>query len=547
MTTAAPAPASPAPSPEGRPLGDRQGLARATAVVSALNLTSRVTGLGRVVAMSGALGATALGDTYQAANLVSNILFELLAGGLLSAALVPTFVDLIDRGRRDDAGRLAGTLLGAALAGLAAVVVLALVAAPRLMDLLTLGVDDAAQRAAQRDLGTFLLWFFLPQVLLYAVGAVATALLHAERRFVAAAVAPVFNNVVVIASMVAFWLMQDGGEPTLDLPLADKLVLGAGATAGVLAMTVVPLLAIRRSGLALRPRWDLHEPRLRPLAAQGAWAAGHLGLHQAFAMVTIVVAGQVPGGVVAYQVAFTFFLLPYALLANPLTTTLYPRLATAAAAGDTLAVARDVAWGLRTMAFVLLPASVLIGVLARPVLEVVRIGNLDVAGADLVATTTTGYMVGLLGYGAFFLLTRAAYALGDTRRPTLVGFVATLAGVAVLVVGTGLADGDDRVLVLGLAHALVASASAGATLVILRRELGAIPLGGALGRDLLAALVGGAIAWWVAGRIGVDSRLAAGASLVVAGGSGALVYLALQAAIGSPELREIRRPGSVQR
>lgn len=547
MTTAAPAPASPAPSPEGTPPADRQGLARATLVVSLLNLTSRVTGLGRVVAMSAALGATALGDTYQSANLVSNILFELLAGGLLSAALVPTFVELIDRGRREEAARLAGTLLGAALAVLAVVVVVALVAAPRLMDLLTLGVDDEVRREGQRDLGTFLLWFFLPQVLLYAVGAVATALLHAERRFVAAAVAPVFNNVVVIASMVAFWVMQDGAEPSLDLPLADKLVLGAGATAGVLAMTIVPLLATRRSGLAVRPRWDLHDARLRPLAAQGAWAAGHLGLQQAFAMATIVVAGQVAGGVVAYQVAFTFFLLPYALLANPLTTTLYPRLAAGAAAGDRQGVAHDVTWGLRTIAFILLPASVLIGVLARPVLEVVRLGNLDVAGADLVATTTSGYVVGLLGYAAFFLLTRAAYALGDTRRPTLVSVVATAAGVVVMVVGTAVVDGDGRVVVLGLAHALVVSASAVVTLAILRRELGPMPLAGPLARDAALAVVAGVVAWAIADRIGVDGRAAAVASLVVGGGAGALVYLALQAATGSPELRALRRPGSVLR
>ncbi|QGG95225.1 murein biosynthesis integral membrane protein MurJ [Actinomarinicola tropica] len=543
MTAATPAPPT---TGSGEPQGAR-GIGRATALVSVLNLTSRATGLLRVVAMSAALGATALGDTYQAANLVSNILFELLAGGLLSAALVPTFVDLVDRGRREDAARLGGILLGAALVALTAVVAAALLLADQLMGLLTAGVEDPGLRADQRALGVFLLWFFLPQVLLYACGSVATALLHAERRFVAAAIAPVFNNLVVISAMGAFWLLRDGAPPSLDLDLVEKLVLGAGATVGVLAMTLVPLVALRRTDLTLRPRWDLHDPRLRPLAAQGAWAAGHLGLNQVFAMATVVVAGRVSGGVVAYQVAFTFFLLPYALLANPLTTTLYPRLAAAVAAGRPHEAADDVSWGLRSMSFILLPASVLIGVLARPLLEVVRLGNLDVAGADLVALTTSGYMVGLLGYAASFLLTRAAYAAGDTRSPTLVSLVATGVGAVVLVVGTEVLDGDARLLVLGLTHAGVVTASALGLLPALRRRIGTVRLSATILRDAAFAALAGVAAWGVASSIGIDTRLAAVGSLTLGGLGGALAYVGLHALAHSDELRVLRRPGRVLR
>lgn len=539
MTTAV------SPSPPMSERGRTGGLARATLLVSGLNLASRATGLLRVVAMSAALGATALGDTYQSANLVSNILFELLAGGLLSAALVPTFVGLVDRGQRHEAARLAGALLGAALAGLGIVVLLGVLVAPIVMDVLTVGVDDLAVRGAQRELGTFLLWFFLPQVLLYAVGAVATALLHAERRFVAAAVAPVFNNLVVIASMVAFWVARDGAEPTLDLTASERLILGAGATLGVLAMTIVPVAALRRTGLRMRPRWAPRDPRLRPLAAQGAWAAGHLGLNQVFAMATVIVAGRVSGGVVAYQVAFTFFLLPYALMANPVTTTLYPRLAAGAASGDTGAVAADLTWGLRIIGVVLLPAAVLIGVLARPILEVVRLGNLDAAGADLVALTTSGYVVGLVGYGALFLLTRAAYALGDTRRPTLVSLATTLLGIVGLVVGTAVVEGDARVLVLGLAHAGVVTIGAVVVLSLLRRDLGPIPLGRSLLRSLVLALGAGVVAWVLRDLVGVATRADAVLALVVAGGAGAAVYVLGQVLLRGAELRDLRRPGKV--
>ena len=537
-TTASP------PASRGGPERGRSSVARSTAAVSGLNLVSRATGLGRVVAMSAALGATSLGDTYQAANLVSNILFELLAGGLLSAALVPVFVEALGRGDRAGAVRLGGNLLGVALAGLTVVVALALAAAPWLMDLLTVSVSDADLREAQVQLGTFLLWFFLPQILLYAVGAVATALLHADRRFVAAALAPVCNNVVVIASMVAFWSMH-GDTPSLDLSLSEKVVLGGGATLGVMAMTFVPWLAAGRAGMALRPRWQPHDPGLRPLVAQGAWAAGHLGLNQVFAMTTVVVAGQVTGGVVAYQIAFTFFLLPYALLANPLTTTLYPRLASSAAAGRLTEMRDELSWGVRAMAFVLVPATFVIAALARPILEVVRIGNLDVAGADLVSVALSGYMVGLVGYGLAFMLTRASYALGDMRAPTLVSLVATTVGIVGLVAGTAAVDGTARVVVLGLVHGAVVTSMAVALARVLRPRIGTLGAIGPLMRDIGAGALAGGAAWWVAGVIGVDSRGAALVALLAGGLVGVVVYLGAQLVIGSDELRALRETGKV--
>jgi putative peptidoglycan lipid II flippase len=535
---ATPSPAAGEPN-HTDPSGDQRTLARATLVVSSLNLASRVTGLGRVIAMSAALGATALGDTYQAANLTSNILFELLAGGVLSAALVPTFVRLIDRGRRGEAARLAAALLSAALVVLAVVVAVALLAAPLIMGLLTAGVSDDALRDAQIELGTFLLWFFLPQVLLYAVGAVSTALLHADRRFVAAAVAPVFNNVMVIGAMITFWAMR-GGDAGLDLELAEKLVLASGATLGVLAMTVVPLVAAWRAGLGLRPRWSIRDPQVRQLAASGAWAAGHLGLAQVFTLVTLVVANEVTGGVVAYHVAYTLLLLPYALLANPLTTTLFPRLSAAVAAGRTEQVASELAWGLRMLAFVLVPVSFVLAALARPLLEVLRLGNLDVAGADLVAAATAAYLVGLVGYASFFLVTRAYYALGDTRTPTVVNLATVSVGSIVLIVGGAAVSGTGLLVFLGVAHALVVTIGAAILVVGIRRRLGALPLGRALPRDVLIGAVAGAVAWLVAEGIGHDGRLAAMVALVVGGLAGMVVYAAAQALVGADELRRLR-------
>src|SRR4051812_37117452 len=209
------APDAPAP-PQG-------SLLRDSASISAWNLASRLTGFVRVLAIGAAVGTTFLGNPYGSANLVSNILFELLAAGLLSAVLVPAFVGQLAAATRDDAARLAGAVLGTLLAVLGPIVMVGMIAGPWIMRALTVAVDDPAVRQREIDLGAFFLWFFLPQVLLYAVGAVATGLLHADKRFGSPAAAPVANNVVVTATMALFWIVRDAGSPSLDISGLQKL------------------------------------------------------------------------------------------------------------------------------------------------------------------------------------------------------------------------------------------------------------------------------------------------------------------------------------
>src|SRR6059036_521046 len=151
---------------------------------------SRVIGFARVLAIAAILGTTYLGNTFTSSNYVSNVLFELLAAGALSAVLVPTLVDLLDRSEEPEAERLAGSVLGIALIVLGAVTVVGVVAAPWLAHLLASGVSDPSIAAQQESLATFLLRFFVPQVVLYAIGTVAIAVLYAKRRFVITAIAP---------------------------------------------------------------------------------------------------------------------------------------------------------------------------------------------------------------------------------------------------------------------------------------------------------------------------------------------------------------------
>ena len=521
-------------------------LLRAGAAIGAGNIASRITGFGRVVAVGAVLGTTFLGNTYQTSNLVSNILFELLAAGLLSSVLVPTFVGLLDRGRPDEAEHVAGALLGLALAALGLVTALALVAGTWLMRGLTVAVSDPAVRRQEVHLGAFLLWFFLPQVLLYAVGALATALLHGARRFTAPAFAPVANNVVVMATMGLFWAMRHGatgqhGHAGLDLPLSQRLVLAIGTTAGVLVMTAVPVAAAWRAGLRLRPRWAPRHPQVRALGRAGAWAAAYLALNQLLIATTLVLANRVEGGVVAFQIAFTFFLLPHAVLANPVYTALYPRLASDAGAGRWERFTTDLSEGNRLIAFLVLPGAALLIALGRPVLRVVQTGALDAAGGGLVARVLAAYAIGVVGYAAFQLLTRASYAAGDARAPTLVNLAVTAGGAALMVVLFAASSGGQRVVVLGIAHSVAMVGGAAGLLFALRRRLArAVPVGAALGRGLVCATAAGLSARVVSDAIGASGRLDAGVALLAAGAAGIAVYAGGQWLLRAPELRQLR-------
>ena len=540
------APAAPAPAAgPGTPDRGSGGLSRAATTVTAWNLVSRATGFVRVVATAAALGIAALGDTYQRTNQVSNVLFELLAGGMLFSVLVPSFVSTLHGRDRQEARQLAGALATRATLAMAAVVALGIVAAGPVVSALSSGADPAT-RQAQEDLGVFLLWFVLPQLLLYTVGSVASALLQADNRFVATSVAPACNNIVLTFTMISFAVVHDPSRG-LALPTGEKFLLGGGTLAGTLAMTVLPLVALRRAGLAIAPRWTVPDADLAGLARRGLWGAGHVGLNEVLILATVVLAGSVTGGVIAYQTAFTFFLLPHALLAHPIFTTLYPRLSRSGATGDVGAFAQDLSLGLRSMLVLVLPAAGLLAAAAPPSLSLLDLGQLDDRGTRLVALVLAAYLAGLAGYSAFFLLTRASYALGDARRPTMVNLGVTGATVGAMVLAARLLDGPALLVSFGLIHAVTATSG---SLILYRQVARAIhtpvPIFHAAARAGFAALLATGCGVGLAGLVGWPTAaraiLATGSAAIV----GALVYLGVLLIMRSPELDLLRaRAGSL--
>lgn len=493
------------------------GLAGAAALIAMITIVTRVVGFGRWFAQSASVGATATGTAYATANVLPNVLFEVVAGGALAGAIVPLLAGPLAKNLRGDVDQVASALLTWALALLLpASLLLGLLAGPlvRLLVAAAPGGDPAAGEATV-DLARHLLIVFAPQVVLYGLGVVLTGILQAQRRFVWPAAAPLASSVVVIASYLVFQ-SQAGDAVNAPGSLSSEAVawLGWGTTAGVAAMSLPLLIPVLRSGVRLRPTFGFPPGvavRARHLALAGV---GGLLAQQAAVLVTVKLAnsrGAAGGGTLnIFTYAQAVYFLPYAVLAVPLATAAFPRLAQHAATGDLARYARLVSTSTRAVLLVSAAGAAAL-VAAAPAVAQLFAGNDasgDPAAVAAMAPTLVLLAPGLLGYALIFQLSRVLFAL-ERGRAAVIGVVAgwlsvVVASVVAVLVLT--ADGADGVATL---HGLAIGNTIGMTvaglvlLTAVRRSVGPAALIGAA-RTLTVAL-GSALVGAVAGRWVVDA------------------------------------------
>ncbi len=440
--------------------------------MAAGTLLSRVTGFGRLVALAYALGFTRLTDTYNLANVTPNIVYELVLGGVLSATLVPVFVARLSGDDEEEAWRAISAVATATAAVLVVVTIVFFLAAPFLIQLYTIS-DDTASAAQQRSVATGLLRMFAPQVAFYGLVTVSTALLQARRRFAAPMFAPVLNNLVVISVLLALPAMAE--ELSLDGMQKDSgalAFLGLGTTAGVAAMAVAQVVALRRARVRLRPHWNLRHPAVRTVLRLSGWTFAFTAANQVALWVVLTLAnGGRAGDVAAYQAGQVFFQLPYGIFAVSVMSALLPDLSERWSLGDLERYRRTVSHGLRLIAAVLVPAAVGYVCLARPIVAVaLDHGALEAASAATTAEVLSLLALGLPGFSAYLFLTRAYQAMQDTRTMFLLYLVENAVNIGAAVV----LHPHMGVHGLALAYAVAYTGGTGVALAHLRRRLGGL-------------------------------------------------------------------------
>jgi putative peptidoglycan lipid II flippase len=514
---------------------------RSNAIVALGTGLSRFTGMLRVIVFGVVIGQTALADAYDGANNSPNAVYELLLGGVLSAALVPMFSRMLE----DDDRESAEAIVGTAIIALAALTAIATFFAPWVFRVFSLNPAEGIDVNQFRTVGTALTRIFLLQIFFYGVSALLGSLLNAQRRFFAAAWSPVLANIVIICTLLYVPILLH--HPDDGIPLAEVLnspsfrwLLGLGATGGIALQALVLLPAIHRAGLNFRFRFRPRHPAVKRLIALSGWTFGYVMANQLTVIVVKNLAEPGSGGQDAFAKASTFFYFPHGLLAMSIATTFIPEMARAVSRRDKTAFIERTNLGIRLVGLLTFPAAFAFLVLARPIIGLLlQHGEFDAAAADTTARALAGLALGLVGYSIYLFALRGFYAHQDTRTPFVIN---CFQNVLNIILAFALSPAFD-VLGLGIAFSVSYVIAAIAALYVLKvkvRGFSALDVLLGLARLVIAAASMGIVMWVVLRPIGANSGGGALVKLVVGSAVGVLTYIGALTVLRAPEVEHLR-------
>lgn len=442
--------------------------------VGTFTLASRLLGFLRWVVQAATVGSGAMAGAYSSANQIPNVFYEVVVGGALAGTVVPLLAGAIAHGQREKVRETASGLLGLTLAVLVPLALLmALFAEPLAQLLVTsdtrMGGDKAAivYWGGSHQLVVAFLRMFALQIPLYGLGVVLTGVLQAYNRFTWPALAPIFSSLVVMLTYGIYGALIDAGHYAQAV-----LTLGWGTTAGVAALSLPLLWPVHRLGLGLRARLRLPAgtfTQLRSLAGAGIAAL----IAQQISVLTVVAVARrygSAGTIAIYQYTQAIYVLPYAVLAVPLATVVYPQLAARLAAKHVSRETKDLI--ANSTALVTLAACVGSGalMLGAPVAQQVfgLITAVDYMGAALVA-----FAPGLVGYALIYQLTRVLYVLDAARSAALATCLGWLVVAGASWVFSANAKGSAVLVYLGAASSAGMSLAGVALALVLARRVGA--------------------------------------------------------------------------
>ena len=386
--------------------GDYESVGRSASLMTGLIIVSRVTGFVRTWVMGIAFGVSYLASSYNIANNLPNMLYELVMGGMLVTAFLPVYLDARRNGGREAADSYVGNLLSVLLIVLGGVSVLAIAFAPGLI-----WTQSFMSDGSEMDTAVYFFRIFAVQVLFYGLGSVFSGVLNAHRDYFWSNFAPILNNAVVIASFAVFpWL--EGVNEGLAIT-----VVALGTTGGVFVQMACQIPALGRHGVHPRFHVDLRDPLLRKTVSLGVptLVATLCTFVTASVQNSSALAVQPGTGASVIAYARLWYTLPYALLSVSLNTALYTELARDAARGDDGAVRAGMSRGIAQQLFFLIPFALYLIVFSFPLNMIYCSGKFDVTGVELVSEYLRYLAVALPLYGVCMLMQKGCSALMNMR------------------------------------------------------------------------------------------------------------------------------------
>ncbi|MET4159084.1 murein biosynthesis integral membrane protein MurJ [Agromyces sp. PvR057] len=527
---------------------DRIG--RASLFLASGTLVSRVLGFVKAIVLAGTIGVVGSisADAFAVANGLPNTVYVIVAGGVLSAVLVPQIVRA--SAHADGGSGYINKLLTLAMVILLGATVVATAAAPLLAALY------AGSNQEILPLAIAFAWWCMPQIFFYGMYTLLGEVLNARRSFGPFTWVPVLNNIVAIVGLVVFGFVfgfdPDGLRDVGDWTGGMVALLAGSATLGIAAQALILFWFWRRVGLRFKPDFAWRGVGLRTAGRLAGWTFGMLLLTTLAGIVqtrVLIVATGQGASVAAFDTAWLVFMLPHSVITVSIATAYFTRMSEHAHLDDLAEVRNDFSSAVRGVLVILVLASAGLMVVAYPFGAVFQTG-FDAASA--IGNILIALTIGLVAFSLLFVVQRTFYALNDTRTPfyftlfqvivfSIAAFACLLLPNAWIGVGVALAT-----TIAVLAQFVLAT-------LLLRRRLSTLDgrrIGVALGRSLLALVVpviAGlallvALGGTVDGGYAVSSRVGAIVSMVVIGAVMSGLYFGGLWLLRSPEFRGFAEP-----
>jgi putative peptidoglycan lipid II flippase len=507
-------------------------IAGATLIVMFFFVLSRVTGLLREMIIGAQFGTSAELDAYLAAFRIPDLLFQLVAGGALGSAFIPTFSQMWTEKGEARAWQLFSrmlnlvTVLLVMLAGLAAIF-----ARPLVEWIIAPGFEPA-----QQALTAQLMRWMLVSTVVFGASGLCMGALNAVQHFALPAAAPILYNVAII---LGAWLLA---------PFYGIYGLVIGVVGGALAHFAIQIPGLVAQKAHYRVDFTWRDSAVREVARlMGPRVLGLFFVQLNFLVNTILASQLAEGSLAALNYAWMLMLLPQGIFAQAIATVAFPTFAAQIAARDQDALLRTLDRTLRTILFLTLPAAVGLYVLRVPLIQILlERGNFTAESTAAVAYALQFFALGLVAHALVEIIVRVFYALHDTLTPVIIGIGAMLLNILLSLWWIGwLGYGG-----LALANSIATGLEMIVLLALLGRRLGALPMRSIIASGLrsgLAAGVMGMAVWvwlnWLTGQpqwtIGLPTGwLAALGGLVTA----LITYAGISFALGGEELRVVVSP-----
>ena len=518
---------TPPPAGDG---GHSRRIARSTAVFSLATAVSRVLGLMREMVSAYFFGISGAINAFTVAIQIPNLVRALVADAALSGAFVPVFSELLERGERKRAWRVASTLFWLTLLVLSGVTALFILLAPLLM-------RPFGDPGGDFDLAVGLSRVLFPIVVLLGLSGIVVGILNTYHHFALPALAPVAWNLVIILGLVI-------GVPRIEDENAQLYLYAGVVVLGTLVQLLLPIPWLRRLDGRLTMVIDWRDPAVRRVLTLMLPVTLTIGLVNVNFLVDTLFASRLLDpelAPAAIDKAFRLYMLPQGVFAVAVTTVLFPMLARLAARGDTAGLRRSLDSGLRQIAFLLVPAGLLSIVLAEPIVRLVyQRGEFTAENTEIVAQCLQAFSIGLVFNGWMLILNRSFYAVQTNWTPTAIalGAVGLNAVLDTILYRLGIWG-------IPLATSTVNVVAATVLLVMMRRRVGLEHVGRTLrivARVVFAGVLAAVAAfgtWYGLDALLGESLLAQIVSLGAGFAASGLVYVGGARALGLRELEAL--------